>query len=226
MTSIFVRFPQFYWLADPECFPELTQDPDQADQLDNPRHADKYIVDWAGVGAVVQDIGKRLVAGQYREDHDDPEWAEITATYGNLSEAEKEIMNRWFQHGICPSGDPGYLENGRHRLWNCWSANKNLMLPVESPFLCCTLEPDDSLVHDALPCEARAKLNAVSDAVRERSTAYVDRLIKLSSRCVVDDPDDGDSSSTTFNVNPYVDEATDHGVLSKLRSWYERLLSR
>ncbi|CAB0853695.1 hypothetical protein FRC0314_01664 [Corynebacterium diphtheriae] len=200
MTSIFVRYPQFYWLADPECFPGLTQDPDLTDRLNRPRHSDKCSVNWSEVGAVVQDIGKRLVAGQYREYHDDPEKAEVAVTYGNLSKPEIEIVNRWFEHGVCPSGDPERLENGRHRLWNCWSANKDLMLPVESTFLCYTLEPDDSSVHDALPCEARAKLNAVSDAVRERSTAYVDRLIQLSSRCVVDDPDDGDSSSTTFNV--------------------------
>ena len=226
MTSIYVCFPRFYWLADPKCFPELTQDPDLADQLDKPRHSDKDSVNWSEVGAVVQDVGSRLVTGEYKEDPDDPDRAEVAVTYGNLSEAEKEIVNRWFQHGVCPSGDPGYLDNGRHRLWNCWSANKDLILPVESSFLCCTLEADDSPVHDVLPCEARTKLNALSDAVRERSTAYVDRLIELSSRCVVDDPDDGDSSSTTFNVNPYVDEATDHCVFSTLRSWYERLLSR
>ena len=226
MTSIFVRFPQFYWLADPECFPELTQDPDLADQLDSPRHADKHSVNWVGVGSIVQDIGNRLVTGEYREDPDDPDWAEVTVTCGSLSEAEKEIVKRWFQHGVCPSGDPPYLENGRHRLWNCWSANKDLMLPVESPLLCATLEPDDSPVHDVLPREARAKLNVVSDAVRDRNPAYVDRLIKLSSRCAVDDPHAGDSSSATVSITPHVDEATNCGVFSTLKRWYERLRSK
>lgn len=226
MTSITVRFPQFYWLADPACFPNLTQDPDLADQLDKPRHQDKYSVNWAEVGAFVQDIGNRLNKGDYRVDPDDSDFVEVAVEFGNLSEAEIEIVRRWFQHGAAPHGDPTNLVDGRHRLWNCWSADKGLMLPVESSILCVTLEPADSPVHDLVPCEARDKLNVVTDAVREHSSAYVDRLIELSSGYAVDDRDGDTFSIATVTISPRVDEATDHGVLSVLKGWFEHFRSR
>lgn len=226
MTSITVCFPQFYWLADSTCFPELTQDPDLEDQLDKPRHPDKYTVNWARVGAVVQDIGKRLNREDYRYDPDDPNFAEVAVEFGSLSETEIEIVRRWFQHGVTPHGDPASLLDGRHRLWNCWSANKDLMLPVESSILCATLEPADSSVHDHVPCEARAKLEAVTDAVREHSSAYVDRLIDLSSSCVVDFSDPDTSSITAGTIDSHVDEGADHGFLSALRGRNKLFRSR
>lgn len=226
MSSINVQFPQFYWLADTACFPELTQDPDLVDQLDAPRHPDKHYVNWAGVGAVVQDIGNRLIQGEYKEDPDDPDWAEVAVDYGTLSDDEREIVNRWFQHGACPCGDPVSLENGRHRLWNCWSANRNLMLPVESSILCLTLEPPGSRVHELLPCSARAKLNAVTPIVRERSSAYVDRLVELSSRCAVDNREGDDHPNATTAISLNVDEPTTTGTLSLLKRWFEHLRPR
>lgn len=226
MTSLIVRFPQFYWLADSACFPQLTQDPDSEDQLDKPRHPDKYFVNWAGVGEVVQDIGKRLNQGEYRDHPDDPDFAEVAVEFRSLSEAEIEIVRLWFQHGVAPHGDPANLIDGRHRLWNCWSANKDLLLPVESWILFATLEPADSAVHDLVPCEARAKLKAVTNAVREHSSAYVERLSDLSSNCVVDFSDGDTSSITAVTIGSRVDKATGHGFLSVLRRWYKRFRSR
>lgn len=219
MSSVTVRYPQFYWLADKGCFPELTQDPDLADQLHSPRHPDKLRVNWGGVGAVVQDVGNRLVQGEYQSDPDEPDLAEVPVDYGTLSDAEVAIVNRWFQHGVCPCGDPGSLENGRHRLWNCWSANPNLMLPVESSILCLTLEPPDSPVHGLLPCDALRKLRAVTPPVREGSSEYVRALTELSSRYSVRDTDGDDHQSDAVTSDSHVDEPTNHWVLSLLRRW-------
>ena len=181
-SEISVRFPELYWLADKASFPELSEDPDITDRRGAPRHRDKHCVDWARVGAVVEDVGDRVVQGRYRVDSDDAEWGEVSVDLGALSDTEVEIVHRWFLHGVCPCGDPEYLENGRHRLWNCWSANKYLMLPVESSLLGATLEPADSAVHEHLPHDALTKLRAVTPAVRKRSPGYVDALTKLSSQ--------------------------------------------
>ena len=181
-SEISVRFPQLYWLADKASFPELSEDPDRADRLSADRHPDKHCVNWARVGAVVQDVGDRVVQGSYRVDSDDSDFGKVSVDFGALSDTEVEIVHRWFQHGVSPCGDPANLENGRHRLWNCWSANQDLMLPVESSLLCATLEPADSAVHEHLPHDALTKLRAVTPAVRKRSPGYVDALTKLSSQ--------------------------------------------
>lgn len=195
-SEISVRFPQLYWLADKASFPELSEDPDDTDGRRAPRHPDKHCVDWTGVGAVVEDVGDRLVQGRYRVDSDNAEWGEVSVDFGALSDTEVEIVCRWFMHAVGPSGDPDNLENGRHRLWNCWSANQDLMLPVESSLLCATLEPADSAVHEHLPHDALTKLRAVTPAVRKRSPGYVDALTKLSSQY----PAGGEESGTAGGV--------------------------
>lgn len=181
-SEISVRFPELYWLADKASFPELSEDPDVTDRLGAPRHRDKHCVDWAGVGAVAQDVGDCIVQGRYRVDSDDSDFGKVSVDLGTLSDKEIEIVYRWFLHGVCPCGDPDNLENGRHRLWNCWSANQDLMLPVASSLLCATLESADSAVHELLPHDALTKLRAVTPAVRKRSPGYVDALTKLSSQ--------------------------------------------
>ena len=51
--EIFVRFPSFYWLAHPACFPDLREDPDEADGRE-PRHSDKDQINWLAVGQKAQ----------------------------------------------------------------------------------------------------------------------------------------------------------------------------
>ena len=46
--------------------------------------------------------------------------------------ADLEVVNAWFSLGDSVFGDPGGLENGRHRLWKAWCARPDAVLPISS----------------------------------------------------------------------------------------------
>ena len=75
-----------------------------------------------------------------------------------------------------PTGDPGYLSDGRHRLFNCWSTDETLLLPILSATLHTTLEDEDSGAYKALPGEAWDCLREMPDTVRRNSPEYVKQI--------------------------------------------------
>lgn len=174
-TTVHVIYPHLYWLADISCFPQLKTDPDTEDKR-QPRYSDKYELNWKAIGDTVQRIGHEIVSKQVNYKNDKPDSITINIDFSNLSPTEEDIVKYWFNGGCIPTGDPGYLSDGRHRLFNCWSTDDALLLPILSATLHTTLEDKDSGAYKALPAEAWDCLNKIPDTVRHNSPEYVTQI--------------------------------------------------
>lgn len=94
-------------------------------------------VDWSKVAHLVSDLGKRLAEGQLGNGNWDTEgYGEFVIDASGLSEEEERIVAEWFGLGQAPRVDAknSSIQNGRHRLNNCWTAEPNLALPVRCEF--------------------------------------------------------------------------------------------
>ena len=174
-TTVHVTYPHLYWLADKSCFPKLKTDPDTEDKR-QPRYSDKYKLDWKAIGDTVQHIGHEIVSKQVDYKNDKPDSITVNIDFHNLPPTEEDIVKCWFNGGCMPTGDPGYLSDGRHRLFNCWSTDETLLLPILSATLHTTLEDEDSGAYKALPGEAWDCLREMPDTVRRTSPEYVKQI--------------------------------------------------
>ena len=226
--EIFVRFPNFYWLAHPACFPDLREDPDEADGHE-PRNSDKDQINWLAVGQKAQVVGQALVSKNYELDAEDPKVGIVTIDLSDLAQSEQEIIHRWFRHGVCPSGDYPNLENGRHRLWNCWSADSELLLPLQSSFLNVTNEPKDSKIWEKVPCWAKEKIEAVPDVVLSRSKDYSGQLESLALGCnsapsaTAKQDHTPEINSEDLQINSHAKNAD---FLASFTDWIKRIMRR
>lgn len=174
-TTVYVIHPHLYWLADKSCFPQLQTDPDIEDDR-QPRHSDKYELDWKAIGDKVQCIGREIVSQQVNYKNGKPDSVTVNVDLSNLSDTEEDIVKYWFNGGCILTGDPCDLIDGRHRLFNCWFADETLLLPVQSATLRTTLEDEDSAAYKALPAEAWDRLKQIPDSVRQNSPEYVKQI--------------------------------------------------
>lgn len=174
-TTVHVIYPHLYWLADKSCFPQLQTDPDIEDDR-QPRHSDKYELDWKAIGDKVQCIGREIVSQQVNYKNGKPDSVTVNVDLSTLSDTEEDIVKYWFNGGCILTGDPCDLIDGRHRLFNCWFADETLLLPVQSATLRTTLEDEDSAAYKALPAEAWDCLNKIPDTVRQNSPEYVKQI--------------------------------------------------
>lgn len=174
-TTVHVIYPHLYWLADKSCFPQLQTDPDIEDDR-QPRHSDKYELDWKVIGDKVQRIGREIVSQQVNYKNGKPDSVTVNVDLSTLSDTEEDIVKYWFNGGCILTGDPCDLIDGRHRLFNCWFADETLLLPVQSATLRTTLEDEDSAAYKALPAEAWDCLNKIPDTVRQNSPEYVKQI--------------------------------------------------
>ncbi len=114
------------------------EDPDKRRQ----RWPDRDERDWAGIAAVVQhvidEVAERLGRTE-QVDEDDPDMGKsvvVDVELGHLEAQDQKIAREWFRPGVGPLGDPwDGLSDGRHRLWNCWQAAPDAVLPVYSSHL-------------------------------------------------------------------------------------------
>lgn len=174
-TTVHVIYPHLYWLADKSCFPQLQTDPDIEDDR-QPRHSDKYELDWKAIGDKVQCIGREIVSQQVNYKNGKPDSVTVNVDLSTLSDTEEDIVKYWFNGGCILTGDPCDLIDGRHRLFNCWFADETLLLPVQSATLRTTLEDEDSAAYKALPAEAWDCLNKIPDTVHQNSPEYVKQI--------------------------------------------------
>lgn len=129
--------PQRYWLAVRDDMPAL-QDPDVEDQCQ--RWPDRDERDWAGIAAAVQHVMDELAQGRGRVelvDEDDPDTGEhvvLDADLDHLDTKDQDIVSEWFWEALRPTADPwsDSVQDGRHRLWNCWRVAPDAVLPVHS----------------------------------------------------------------------------------------------
>lgn len=174
-TTVHVIHPHLYWLADKSCFPKLKTDPDTEDKR-QPRYSDKYELNWKAIGDTVQRIGHEIVSKQIDYKNDELDSVTVDIDFSNLSPTEEGIVKGWFNGGCMPTGDPGYLSDGRHRLFNCWSTDETLLLPILSATLHTALEEKDSGAYKALPAEAWDCLQEIPDTVHQNSPGYVEQI--------------------------------------------------
>lgn len=174
-TTVHVIYPHLYWLADASCFPQLETDPDIMDNR-QPRYDDKDKLNWREIGHSVQHIGQEIISKQHNYKTSKPDSVTIKIDLSNLSLPEKNIVKCWFNGGCIPTGDPSDLTDGRHRLHNCWLADKTLLLPILSATLRTTLEEKDSGAYKALPEEAWYCLKEIPDSVRQNSPEYIKQI--------------------------------------------------
>ncbi|WP_461634881.1 hypothetical protein [Glutamicibacter soli] len=125
--EIEVEHPTNLWFAKRGDLPWLT------DPADN-RYQDAESINWTGIGRAVQVIGQQL---RSRKHNPADETVTVTTDLGALNELEQEIVSWWFKLDLGISSDIHHdaLEDGRHRLWNVWSADKDLELPIYSQVL-------------------------------------------------------------------------------------------
>lgn len=122
-----VEHPTNLWFATRDDLPWLT------DPADN-RYRDTESINWTGIGLAVQAIGHQL-----RRQKLNPAEERVIFSINTdaLNKLEKEIVSWWFKLDLGPSSDihQDALEDGRHRLWNVWSADNDVQLPIYSQAL-------------------------------------------------------------------------------------------
>lgn len=100
----------------------VVEDPDIADGVTR-----TYLegdADWETIATVMTSISRQLKAAT-----SDCVSVTVDAT---ISEADLEVIRSWFRDGDVVIGDPGYLENGRRRLWKTLRARPHVVVPVRS----------------------------------------------------------------------------------------------
>lgn len=177
-----------FWLAKRTCFPNFIEDPDKTDlHLNGNRHEDKNGIRWATVGKAVELIGFEVASLDFHKvctDECEDDLHQVEVDMSHLSSEEQSIVQRWFQHGACVEGQEDDIFDGRHRLWNCWSTDSELILPVRSSVLVGLVEPPDSTTREIMRCEARRILSSTADECLERSPHYAKVLTEQSNQCV------------------------------------------
>ena len=184
-----------FWLAKRTCFPNFIEDPDKTDlHLAGNRHEDKYDIRWATVGKAVELIGCEVASLEFHNvcsDECEDDLHQVEVDVSHLSSEEQSIVQRWFQHGVCVEGQEDDIFSGRHRLWNCWSADSELILPVRSSVLVGLVEPPDSDVREIMHCEAQRILSSTEDECLGRSPHYAKVLTEQSNQCVQSEVPEG-----------------------------------
>lgn len=131
-TMIFVPNPDRYWLAARTDLPWLV-DPDLQDGRQ--RHPDRAVRRWSRIAAAVESVGTALAAEAHDVNPLDAAQAAVSIDTEALEPADVAIVESWFSTSReAPMGDPWdvSLDNGRHRLWCCWTAAPDALLPVSS----------------------------------------------------------------------------------------------
>lgn len=79
---------------------------------------------WKHIAEVMTDLSEQLRAAR----------TDLAAITFDLPESTPDyhVISAWFRTGEAVLGDPGHLENGRHRLWRTWRAHPDAVLPVRS----------------------------------------------------------------------------------------------
>lgn len=226
LTTVHVIYPHLYWLADARCFPQLKTDPDTEDNR-QPRHSETDELDWKAIGHTVERIGREIISKCENYENNKPDTDMFNVDLSNLSSPERDIVKYWFNGGCMPTGDPFELTDGRHRLHNCWSADKTLLLPILSATLRTTLEEEDSEAYKALPEEAWHCLQKIPESVRQNSPKYVERIEFFANQFVppidlfepwdyesqMSKPSEEDSASITFDFSV-------HSLLQRIKTYF------
>ena len=178
------RHPEVWWLATRDDVPDRCN-PDDADGRQ--RHSDRDRIRWARIAEVVQAHGQRLVNGQIVTDSDGDQVFELEIPE-DFTTAEADIVSSWFNEATCPKRDPwpsARIEDGRHRLWGCWDASPNAVLPILSPTLQTLGDPcEPEPVHRAYHQDLEQGLPVPTD-VLQRSPHMASELERITRSCPI-----------------------------------------
>lgn len=198
--AIEIRYPDLYWLADKDCFPELS-DPDNECPSGKPKYSDKSWRKWGLIGEMVQAIGVKLMKGEFerKESESDIGIVVIDPTdFGQVDVEDIEIVESWFARSAdCVLGDlevkfggvlrdfqAGGLKSGRRRLWNCWAVERKLLLPLQSEMLI-TASQGVGQEYRLSCCWAKGFLKVAPSVIIEKSPMYVEKLREYAVKCDV-----------------------------------------
>ena len=205
MIPIAVNHPERWWLAIRRDVP-LLSDPDLDDG--RTRHPASSPPAWPSIAGALEKIGRKIIAGDYAVQEDDPIWVHVQADLSGLDQRDRQIVTMWFRGGATsPSADPGdeSLNDGRHRLWAVWKARPEAVLPIYSsvlPYLD-GVDLDTDEIAGSIIGEARRVLANSSPVVLERSPAYADETRRVAEHASAV-PSDGAGQA----AQDYLDRAT------------------
>lgn len=116
--------PHHYWLARRNDLPDLV-DPDAQDK--HQRHRDRDTIRWALIADAAQECADQLAGVSPGADGK----ATLSIQDRGLTEIESRILVDWFGHAPVET-EPGisWPTNGRHRMWGCWQASPEAVLPI------------------------------------------------------------------------------------------------
>lgn len=166
----------------------LKSDPDQEDHPGRTRHADRDLLNWAGIGKVAEAAGAEFVTGN-AQSYDGSVF--VTVPSEGLSKIEQKIVQSFFSAGEAIFTDVSYLDdpsrgdqiygNGRHRTFNCWNADASLRLPLWSATAYGVVaNQGESSLKEFAPAEASKQLSASRNAVLASSPLCKAFLTRIS----------------------------------------------